>query len=53
MDATFMSSGNTKTSASQRLLFNISDKINLKRNYSSSSQELREMEEYKKVIQKQ
>ena len=31
MDTTFMSSGNTKTAAPQRLLFNLSGKINLKR----------------------
>ena len=32
MDTIFMDSGNSKTSDPHRLLLNISDKINLKRN---------------------
>ena len=31
MDTIFMNSGNSKTSDSQRLLFNLLDKINLKK----------------------
>ena len=31
MDTTFMNSGNSKTSDPQRLLLNLSDKINLKK----------------------
>ena len=32
MDTIFMNSGNSKTSDPHRLLFNLSDKINLKKN---------------------
>ena len=50
MDTIFMNSENSKASAPQRSLLNLSDKINLKR---SDKQHLLYMEKYKKVIQKQ
>ena len=54
MDTTFMNSGNSKTYDPHRLLLNLSDKINLKRNnkHVALSNLLLYMEKYKKVIQK-
>ena len=49
----FMNSENSKTSDPSRLLLDLSDKINLKRNdkYTALSKHLLYMEKYKNVVQ--
>ena len=49
----FMNSENSKTSDPRRLLLDLSDKINLKRNdkYTALSKHLLYMEKYKNVVQ--
>ena len=49
----FMNSENSKTSDPSRLLLDLSDKINLKRNdkYTGLSKHLLYMEKYKNVVQ--
>ena len=56
METIFMNSENSKTSDPDRLLLNLSDKINLKRSakyIALSNFSIFSMEKHKKVIQKQ